>query len=497
MSTTVIYNNSTIGTLDNQTKKLDTAGTWLVDDVTLVDQSSGGEVLVVDTPDSHGGTIREITAQNVVSLQGQKQVTLTSNPQTISPDTGYDGFASVIVSTNNNYDMDITPYDVIYVDYDGNPVYWYTKANFLALSAHPANPSHTGLTAQGWNWTLADAKTYVTNYGKLIIGQNYVTSDGKTHIYIDIPDGITNQTFALYAKASAANSLTVDWGDGNTSTHGTGNSVSHTYSNSGAYEITLTPASNATYYLGYNGANNCIFGTNNSEGRAARSYVTKVHIGSSVTAIYRQCFQECRNLEVLSIPQSTTSIDPGSSGNVFGNCDSLRGLVLPSGFAKIPYLFIPSTRALKFVSFPKSVTQIASNAFGTQANNLNMLRALTLPEITDVSGQVLNVSNAEWFIMPGTYTSLSGKTITTVWRLKEFTIPASVTSITDSFVCRVKTYHVLATTPPTLSASNIFPIWSGLVIYVPYSADHSILEAYKNDTNWSAYESYLQEEPQS
>lgn len=37
MSTTITYKGSTITTVDNETKKLDTAGTWLEDDITVTD----------------------------------------------------------------------------------------------------------------------------------------------------------------------------------------------------------------------------------------------------------------------------------------------------------------------------------------------------------------------------------------------------------------------------------------------------------------------------
>ena len=68
MSTTVTYKGSTLTTATNQTRTLKTAGKYMEDDITITDVSgSGSAVVVEDTLDSHGGTIREITA---VSLAG-------------------------------------------------------------------------------------------------------------------------------------------------------------------------------------------------------------------------------------------------------------------------------------------------------------------------------------------------------------------------------------------------------------------------------------------
>ena len=49
MSTTVTYKGSTLTTVNNQTRVLETAGTWLEDDITLTDVTSGGETLVSKT----------------------------------------------------------------------------------------------------------------------------------------------------------------------------------------------------------------------------------------------------------------------------------------------------------------------------------------------------------------------------------------------------------------------------------------------------------------
>ena len=65
MSTTISYKGSTIATLSNETKTLTTAGTWVEGDISITDASGTAAISVVDTTDSHGGTIREITALDI------------------------------------------------------------------------------------------------------------------------------------------------------------------------------------------------------------------------------------------------------------------------------------------------------------------------------------------------------------------------------------------------------------------------------------------------
>lgn len=48
MSTTVSYKGNTIATVNNNTKVLETSGTWLEDDITLVDVTSGGGSPVIN-----------------------------------------------------------------------------------------------------------------------------------------------------------------------------------------------------------------------------------------------------------------------------------------------------------------------------------------------------------------------------------------------------------------------------------------------------------------
>ena len=102
--------------------------------------------------------------------------------------------------------------------------------------------------------------------------------------------------------------------------------------------------------------------------------------------------------------------------------------------------------------------------------------------------------------IPNGVTSIESSAFYYCCALTSVTIPDSVTSIGSSaftYCCGMSEYHILPTTPPTLSSTSAFSnIPSDCVIYVPYSEDHSILEAYKTATNWSTYANYMQEEQQ-
>ena len=64
-----------------------------------IESISGGEsIVIVDTPDVGGGTIREITAAAGVRLHQKTGVNPTTSSQTIEPDEGYDGMTSVQIN---------------------------------------------------------------------------------------------------------------------------------------------------------------------------------------------------------------------------------------------------------------------------------------------------------------------------------------------------------------------------------------------------------------
>ena len=113
---------------------------------------------------------------------------------------------------------------VRFLDYDGTVVYSYTPEQFAKLKAMPANPTHKGLTAQGWDYTIESAQHYVAEYGALNIGQMYITDDGKTRIYISLKDGRLKPRLGLGINGS----VVVDWGDGSETDTMTGSSAATT-----------------------------------------------------------------------------------------------------------------------------------------------------------------------------------------------------------------------------------------------------------------------------
>lgn len=95
MSTTVNYKGSTITTVNNQTKTLTTAGTWLEGDIQLVDVTEGGAAVLSDETNATG-TTAVITGD--VPEYGTK--TITENGTYAAEDDALDGYSSVTVNVS-------------------------------------------------------------------------------------------------------------------------------------------------------------------------------------------------------------------------------------------------------------------------------------------------------------------------------------------------------------------------------------------------------------
>jgi len=323
--------------------------------------------------------------------------------------------------------------DVIFVDYDGTIRYSYSAVEFANLTAMPDNPTHDGLTAQGWNWTLADAKAYVAANHILVIGQTYETDDGTTRIHIRIP--YDNYSFTMYGSAT----WDINWGDGSTSS--SGSPYSHIYTNAGYYVVVFTGTGSSCPYI---------------SNATQKLLIRKMEFGNKIT---------------------NPNIDPGYycchtivSSNKFnsGRFDQnypwygIQTLIIPSTQTSITYLNMTKDYALKYITFPKT-SSFSINAFSTAYS----LKRICVPDGT---------------------TSIPASCFNACYAMTIATIPNSVTSIGNNAFknCNLlQEIYVMPETPPTLGStvfsSNLRTIW------VPSAS----LSTYQSASNWSSYSSKM------
>ena len=438
--------------------------------------------------------------------------------------------------------------DVNFIDYDGTLLYSYTKDEISSMSSDsdlPANPVHEGLIAQGWNWTLAQIKTQLLAMPDtpVIVGQMYITASGDTEIDVDFTDPIR---LSPILTICVNGTITVNWGDNTTPNTITGTSltsrkeVSHTYTDAGNYTIAISVVNGAFSFYGSSVYTLLRKNTTQNANRVYSNKIINIRLGSGITNIGDNAFNYCYSLTTIAIPNSITTI----TNNTFQYCYSLKSVVIPSSVTTIPGGMFQTCYSLTSVAIPGSVTNIGANAFAachclidttipnsitTIENNLfnnnNILVSIIIPNgVTTIGNSAFGGCNSlREVIIPNGVTTIGNNAFQYCYSLKSVIIPNSVTTIGDNafngcvslssmiipgnvtsignsafYGCYgVAEYHFLSTTVPTGGTTMFANIVSDCIIYVPYSADHSILEAYKSAENWSTYASYVQEEPAS
>ena len=381
---------------------------------------------------------------------------------------------------------------VRFFDYDGTLVHSYSASDFQALTAMPSNPYHAGLTAQGWNWSLADAKAQVTAMGMCDIGQMYVTSDGKTRLYCHFEEGRLNPYVGLYPNGT----VTIDWGDNSATDTLTGTSlttrknVGHVYASSGDYVITLTPTSGTFAIRGSNFSHllNKAAGTAQYVSNVYGNTIKKVELGNSVT-LSNYAFTQCYSLETITMPSHITSIGTFA----FQNCVSLKQLTIPSGVAVLENYVLNLCYSIRSTSIPKSVTSINQQALRYQYGTERQVLPYTVTSIganTFYNGYALSS-----FVLPPNITAIEASTFYACYGLPKITIPSGVTSIAGSAFQNcygLGEIHFKPTTPPTVANANAFTnVPTDCKIYVPTGT----LSDYTSATNYpsSATYTYIEE----
>ena len=345
-----------------------------------------------------------------------------------------------ILGTYEGEGGSIVEKDVNFFDYDGTLVASYTKSEFLALNEMPTNPSHTGMVAQGWNWSLADAKEYVTSYGILDIGQTYTTESGNSEFDVEV----TAKTGLTVTCNMIGNK---DWGDGVTNT-----GYTHTYSTAGKYTITCDGTSyNGTYIFASS------TGTTPYYPIAAR--MTKV------VNLPNYAFNNCYSLKYITISNDITSL----GSYVFNSCRSLRAVVLPS-----------------------TITTMANGNF----SNCHCLERLCLSK-NSLGGSATSYMctycyNLKRLVIPPSTINLYGYFLQNCFDLTRVVVPATVTTISNNAFSNcsgITEYDFRSyTAVPTLSSAGAF---TGINFICKMIVPDDLYNDWIAASNWSGMADYI------
>ena len=426
-----------------------------------------------------------------LAVQPSKDVTITSNGTTeITPDAPYDVMEKANLTVNvptGGGTTAVSPKDINFYDYDGTCVAAWSLAELAGKTALPDYPTHDGLTCQGWNWTLADLKA---ENAKMNVGAMYITSDGKTRIYITLQEGRKSPMLGICPKGT----VTVDWGDGTTPNTLTGTSVTtvkwtptHNYAAPGDYVITLTV--NGT--LGFDGAYGggkllCYSSSSDNRNKAYLNAIQRVFLGSGVTSIRDYAFQYCASLAQITLPSGVTSIGDCA----FQYCYSLAQITLPSGVTSIGTRTLNNCYGLAQITLPSGVTSINAYAF----QNVYDLAQITLPSgVTSIGNNAFqSCASLAQMTLPSGVTSIGNYVFQYCYGLAQITLPSGVTSINaDAFYnCYGMAFYdfTACTAVPTLSNKNAF---NGIPADCEIRVPAALVDEWKAATNWATYASHI------
>ena len=434
------------------------------------------------------------TAISNISTVGVEPLSVTDNGTYTAPTGTAYSPVTVNVSGGGGGGTVAEQKQINFIDYDGTIVDSYTAAEWASVTALPDNPSHTGLTSQGWNWTKAQIDSQLSELpdGDICVGQMYITTSGDTEIDVVMQEGRLSPIMTICVDGT----ITIDWGDGTAADTVTGTSltsrkaVPHTYASGGSYMITIHIVSGTFQFYGSSGYELLRKDTTVNANRVYANCIQSIRLGSNVTKIGDYAFSYCHSLASITIPSGVTSI----GGNVFFHCYSLASITIPSGVTSIGNNVFYNCYSLASIAIPSGVTSIEGYVF----DNCYSLASITIPN--GVTGSIGNYvfgncySLASITIPNGVTGSIGDNVFYSCYSLANITIPNGVTSIGSSVFYNcfgIAEYHIKPTTPPALANTNAFRnIQSDCVIYVPSES----LEAYKTASNWSNFASHMQGE---
>ncbi len=203
--------------------------------------------------------------------------------------------------------------------------------------------------------------------------------------------------------------------------------------------------------------------------------LVSVEISESVTSIGDCAFYGCNNLVSVEIPESVTSI--GSSA--FYLCTSLESIIIPNNIKYIEGQTFGVCENLTSVTLGSGIISISESAFSNCSSLTEIMVKDGNTAYSSCDGVLFNKDQSELVCYP------AGKAE------KLYTIPESVTSISNNAFCRSDylTGIIFQTDAPDISAYA----FSGFVAAVYYPENNQtwtedIMQDYSGDIIWISYE---------
>lgn len=392
--------------------------------------------------------------------------------------------------------------DVNFYDYDGTLLYSYSfeeAATLTALPDLPTHPEKENFFVDKWTETLntvVNSKS-ITNYTQLNVGLecHYYKGD-QSEFTFDIEGG---ESITVYFSQTISEGVTIDFGDESSvvTVSGTGfvNSGSHTYTNSGTYTLTLTPAEGCDITIGHTSSTSTMFGTSSTINLILRKlYLGRCKVQGRFVAYI------CQELKKVELSNKFTGM---SSDSAFTNCYSLRELVIPNSLTGLPSNYIGNGYALNFVTVPSSMASLRTRVFSgsrvksviipTTCNitatsifeNANFLEKCYIPVATSLNNYVSYAYKVKKIFLPQ-ISSVTGSILGSCYSLKTI-IFGDVQSIPSNGWIASQNYleelnFSRCSQVPTISGSSFF---SNLKAYTKIIVPDALYNNWIVATNWS------------
>ena len=397
--------------------------------------------------------------------------------------------------------------DINFYDYDGTLLYAWTLEELAGKTALPDLPTRAGLVCQGWNWTLENIKA---NGTPVNVGANYITDDGATRFYLDIPEGGV-LTMPLMIYQSVLRGVTISWGDGQTETiSGTGNvQTSHTYAAAGKYTLKLLPAEGCTINFGHAASQQNTFGASTNNNSAVQVNVKRVELGGGFTELRNYAFQNLRAVTSITFPAGITAI----GNHCFNRCEALCAFCAPRDIAILQgYTLYGCTSlaiaavssasglvqgmfreayALRKAAFNKTVKSVGSNAL---LNCYALSTVYGLENVTTIgNGAFQNCRCLCNDLPPLKITAVGASMFYGCYSLSRLRFAASVQSVgayafNNCFGLQYIDFTACTAVPTLANANALSGIPADCKIRVPAA----LVDEWKAATNWATYADHIE-----